>query len=986
MKMVVWKNKSNNQLCATIPSSSDIKEGDVVEIEKSSIRKIAYSGVVGDLFHYGHLRSIQYANSISDYNICGVFTDKAVEEYRVKPIANLKERKAIYSGLKCVDRVMVQHSRDPTDNLKRIHDEFPDAEIILIHGTDLNYVHGSEYIKSIGGRIVQHPYYGRLSTFKIINKIIENRDKFKDLTDFASLIQGKAKIDPEYERGNKTIISTKAETLKALKPLLKKSRIENILSFTVSDWKNRKEKIIKGIQQKFSGKIIVRSSAINEDSLETSMAGCFKSVLDVNPGDMKQTEKAIREVINSYRSQVSESSFNQVLVQEQTTDIAMSGVAFTRTLESNAPYYVINYDDSTGKTDTVTKGIANKTIKISRFAKQMPENMKKILEAIKEIEEKIPNIGLDIEFAINKKGEVIIFQARPLAGSIHDDEKDAEIAGRISSLKARFQELSRRKKHLCGDESIFADMPDWNPAEIIGDNPNRLDFSLYDYIITDSAWHKARSSQDYYNVDPAKLVILFGNKPYIDVRNSFNSFTPNSISQFLREKLVCFYCNKLKKNPQLQDKVEFDIVYSCYELGFDERAKELTEAGFSKQDIHKIRNSLVDLTNNLVMNSKATIRKDLDSLKEMEDNRKKIFNKYPDDVVGLLNNAKSLLDDCRDKGTVQFSRLARLAFIGKILLRSLVKKGIISNQAYDDFMNSIKTVASEINEHFRLMTAGAMSREDFLKRYAHLRPGTYDITSQRYDANPDLLKAINSKHLETKQMPFVLAGEKKIDSILKKEGLKFNSSELFEFIREALESREYAKFEFTKNLSDAIELIASAGEKMGFTRKELSLLDIDDLFFSNITNRDELTRYWQGQINKRMKEREINNRLVLPPIIFSDEDFDVINYYQPKPNYITQKKVRAEFVSPEDISRIEGRIVLIENGDPGYDWIFTRKPAGLITKYGGVASHMAIRCAEFGIPAAIGCGVLFDQLKNSDGAVLDCHMKKINMIKGDLKC
>ena len=79
MKRVVWKNKSNNQLCVTIPSASDIKEGDVVELNKSKIKKIAYSGVVGDLFHYGHLHSLQFAKSISDYSICGVFTDEVVE-------------------------------------------------------------------------------------------------------------------------------------------------------------------------------------------------------------------------------------------------------------------------------------------------------------------------------------------------------------------------------------------------------------------------------------------------------------------------------------------------------------------------------------------------------------------------------------------------------------------------------------------------------------------------------------------------------------------------------------------------------------------------------------------------------------------------------------------------------------------------------------------------------------------------------------------
>jgi phosphoenolpyruvate-protein kinase (PTS system EI component) len=59
-------------------------------------------------------------------------------------------------------------------------------------------------------------------------------------------------------------------------------------------------------------------------------------------------------------------------------------------------------------------------------------------------------------------------------------------------------------------------------------------------------------------------------------------------------------------------------------------------------------------------------------------------------------------------------------------------------------------------------------------------------------------------------------------------------------------------------------------------------------------------------------------------------------------------------------------------------WIFNKKIKGLITCYGGVASHMAIRCAEFGIPAAIGCGVdLYKHIKNGVNIILDGKKTKI---------
>ena len=54
----------------------------------------------------------------------------------------------------------------------------------------------------------------------------------------------------------------------------------------------------------------------------------------------------------------------------------------------------------------------------------------------------------------------------------------------------------------------------------------------------------------------------------------------------------------------------------------------------------------------------------------------------------------------------------------------------------------------------------------------------------------------------------------------------------------------------------------------------------------------------------------------------------------------------------------------------------------MITKYGGVASHMSIRCSELGLPAAIGCGdILFEQLQNTEKVMLDCKYEHIIILQ-----
>jgi choline-phosphate cytidylyltransferase/glycerol-3-phosphate cytidylyltransferase len=173
MKKVVWLNKSNGQLCVTINKDSGIKEGDIVNVEKEKIKTIVYSYVTGDLFHYGHLRLLEEANRLGDFHICGVLTDKAISSYKEPPIAGLRERSSIITALRCVDMIMTQEEKDPTKNLKEIHKQFPQAKIILVHASDWKKVPGTEYVKKIGGGLVQPPFYDKLSTNKIINKIFE---------------------------------------------------------------------------------------------------------------------------------------------------------------------------------------------------------------------------------------------------------------------------------------------------------------------------------------------------------------------------------------------------------------------------------------------------------------------------------------------------------------------------------------------------------------------------------------------------------------------------------------------------------------------------------------------------------------------------------------------------------------------------------------------------------------------------------------------
>ena len=115
---------------------------------------------------------------------------------------------------------------------------------------------------------------------------------------------------------------------------------------------------------------------------------------------------------------------------------------------------------------------------------------------------------------------------------------------------------------------------------------------------------------------------------------------------------------------------------------------------------------------------------------------------------------------------------------------------------------------------------------------------------------------------------------------------------------------------------------------------------------------------WPGASPANATTYEVTRAIRLPHLICQTSDIDVVRLPLGQPTFITGQSVTAPARRLDADVRhpIDGSIVLIESADPGFDWIFSHAIAGLVTKYGGANSHMAVRCAEFGLPAAIGCG------------------------------
>ena len=97
-------------------------------------------------------------------------------------------------------------------------------------------------------------------------------------------------------------------------------------------------------------------------------------------------------------------------------------------------------------------------------------------------------------------------------------------------------------------------------------------------------------------------------------------------------------------------------------------------------------------------------------------------------LVGL----NYLINNCVSYGTIPFAILARHGFIARTLIFSLLHRGVIDEDTVALIQGGVRTVAGDMIDAINKLQSGHLSLDIFLE-HGHLRPGTYDILSKRYD-------------------------------------------------------------------------------------------------------------------------------------------------------------------------------------------------------------------------------------------------------------
>jgi len=132
-------------------------------------RTIVFTNGCFDLFHYGHLASLQRAKQLGDILVVGINNDASVKKIKGpnRPLIPCRERTAIVAALTCVDYCIPFSGKTPARIIAALK---PD---ILAKGAEYRNkpIVGEVDVKRRGGRIVLLPMVKNISTSVIAKRI-----------------------------------------------------------------------------------------------------------------------------------------------------------------------------------------------------------------------------------------------------------------------------------------------------------------------------------------------------------------------------------------------------------------------------------------------------------------------------------------------------------------------------------------------------------------------------------------------------------------------------------------------------------------------------------------------------------------------------------------------------------------------------------------------------------------------------------------------
>ncbi len=763
------------------------------------------------------------------------------------------------------------------------------------------------------------------------------------------------------------LFGTKAETLERLAPLVKTASVLPQARLTVGAWRRDRSGTLSHLQQAgwLDRPVIVRSSALQEDGDTKSLAGQFTSVSSTLGAT--DVSAAIDRVIQSYDTP---QDGDQVFLQPQLSNLTVSGVAFGLDPITGGPYLVVN-DQRSPHTGDVTSGIACDDelfywLKASPFPAE--PHLVAVIRLLHELEQLLGTEALDVEFAWDDE-TLFLLQVRRLLSVPDIESSRRDAANIVEGIANALDRRATQFVQVLGHGIAWGAMPDWNPAEMIGIRPRPLANALYRECLTDRTWAEQRRRYGYRDVTGVPLMESFGGQALIDIRASFTSFVPAAVPDSIAEKLVDYYLDQLRSHPELHDKVEIELLFHCWTFDLQERLSALpSRYEFQPADNDLVAKALRDLTWQMMQRDAGSWHDDRQRMEAFECwLSERVQEEHPVTPAQI----RRLLRQCRDEAALAFAGLARAGFVAVCLVNSLVNVGVWTDDERERFFHSQQTVLSGMHRD-----RSHLPTTEFLIRYGHLRPGTYDILVPRYDEAPEQYHLSDPAIDAAEPLPFPMntTTTRRLEKLLSEHRFPGDADAFLRFLAEAIQMREYGKFVYSRGISELLRRLGEYAAGLGFSRDDCSFAD--QSLWNETASDDDFPERLRRAIANGQACHHAARGIAVPPLLLSRDEVRSFRLPRCQPNFVTRGVACGpvqELQSSSEPIDLRGAVVLLPSADPGFDWIFSTGIVAFITMFGGANSHMAIRAREWDLPAAIGVGeVRYRRLVQARAIRVDC--------------
>jgi glutamine kinase len=722
------------------------------------------------------------------------------------------------------------------------------------------------------------------------------------------------------QAGSATPWAGKAGTLQRLAGRLRHSVVPQGLVLSRRDWQQRELWLARLRREFDAAAVAVRSSGAEEDGALQSQAGRYLTRLDVDSADAVVLATAIDAVFASYgSSSANDQVFVQAMVRAQ-----LAAVAATHAIEDGADYYAFSLAAG-ARTDAVTRGdVAVRTVYLAHEAPppEQPE-LALLHRALLELREHCGAQPLEAELVLSGL-RVVLLQVRPLL-----------LRSTPRSGAVRRRQLANEQRTLlavtpgcAGQRRVLALMPDWNTAELLGSHPRPLALALFRLAIADAAWRNARRALGYRALREVALLQPLAGRPYVDVRASANSLLPQALDPASAARVADAWQQRLLDSPTLHDRYEFAVAQTCVDFDFDAQWRERYDGVLDAAALRRYRSALATITARCL--APSTLDAALARLHRLD---------------RPLHAGDQALAEARQRlpreGGFAFALIARLAFVFEALLRSALTRGALQPERLLQLQRSCSSVTRQF-----------LRAVDGPHPFGFLRAGTFEITTPSLDSMTLAATAAPAGSTDHDDFAPTPAERRALDSLLQECGYALDARQLLHGYRRTRESRELAKYRLSAAVSQLLEHIAAHGARRGLDRDTLSWLDLD------LACAAEPSAAVRAVANRAVHAADAGLRL--PTVLDPMRSLQQVEIAAGTPTFVGSTRAAAPLVVVDMQTRPAAlpprAIVAIASADPGYDWIFAQQPAGLITAFGGPNSHMAIRCAELGVPAVLGLG------------------------------